>query len=269
MNDRQGSFVEGLTPQDFQASIHNRALSIQSVRRVVGPNRVLILLDASGSMTSNGAKWVPTINMAKRLAETIPESSPVALVLFSTETYLIVNFDESRATLTDRINALPRVDWRKLKQQRTALLDALKYSVSLLGTTLHGDAIVIISDGDDNASMENEVQLQETLLTSETRVFGLIPGPSWPPSRVASAHGRLIKEVVQITGGEVFDIDPFRKDLPITLLDHMSEYYSIVVRLGQPLWRASDWRLTVQQRAEKLKLTTLAYLPAIDGYIDE
>src|SRR5512139_2493676 len=62
--DEQGSIVKGLTAGNFRGKFRGKPVQINSVKFDSGPRRVVILLDASGSMVTS-PKWA----LARALAQ--------------------------------------------------------------------------------------------------------------------------------------------------------------------------------------------------------
>jgi hypothetical protein len=65
VEDARGLQIQGLTPADFQAKVHGRSIKILSIALDDRPHRVVILLDASGSIAS---EWERVITPASALA---------------------------------------------------------------------------------------------------------------------------------------------------------------------------------------------------------
>src|ERR1700722_12840653 len=61
----KGETVTGLTPENFKASFHRKAVKIVSVTQDEAPRRVMIVLDSSRSMMSQRHEWQGYVKVAR------------------------------------------------------------------------------------------------------------------------------------------------------------------------------------------------------------
>ena len=81
VTDREGSPVRDLTPADFRAELRGQAVKILSVLPDNRPHRIVILLDASGSMRGQtGRRWVTTVAAVQELVQSDTENSFLCIV---------------------------------------------------------------------------------------------------------------------------------------------------------------------------------------------
>jgi hypothetical protein len=196
-----GKPVEGLSAQNFQGKLHGRALGIESAARDSGPRRIVLVLDVSGSMdVFRGIE----ILAARRFLWADPRSS-AALITFSSQVDDKIDFAKGRGMISDKLAGLETpVNIRGLR--RTALRDALDAALDLLRPVQFGDAIFLVSDGDDNASQMNRRDFTAHLLDAGARLFAFVPVSEL--SRFRPADDKVedgvewVRQLVTASGGD-------------------------------------------------------------------
>jgi von Willebrand factor type A domain len=130
MTDR-GQMVTGLTEKNFSASMHHQPVKILSVAPDEAPRRVVIVLDASGSMIGELPFWQLYLEVARDLVATMPLDTSAGLVVFSPNVLNTIPLTNSRSNLQQEltslqsgISALPKAP------RNTALWDALAAAAS-------------------------------------------------------------------------------------------------------------------------------------------
>jgi hypothetical protein len=162
-------FVDGLTSKNFTAKVQGKEVKIVSLVRDSGPRRIVIVLDASGSMED---VWKLEETAAQGLIESDPRNS-FALIVFGSQVLRTIDFSQNRAAITDALPSLQPPERHQLR--KTALLDALASSIELLRPPGFGDAIYLVSDGQDNDSQLGISQFRNRLMASGVRLFALMP----------------------------------------------------------------------------------------------
>jgi len=119
--------IEGLSTQNFRGKVRGHTVKIVSVNRDSGPRRIVIVLDASGSMRD---VWRLEISAAEGLLNTDKDSS-FALLTFSTQIDQRIDFTPDRKKLLDLLAGLEG-STNGSPKGRTALRDALAGSLDLL-----------------------------------------------------------------------------------------------------------------------------------------
>jgi hypothetical protein len=101
VRDLKGEFVPGLEASSFQAKVAGHEASITSEGVFAESNRVILVLDASGSMSSGDEeRWNATKNFAEKIVAFAPPTSRLALLIFNTKTIVKLGFDHSSATFS-------------------------------------------------------------------------------------------------------------------------------------------------------------------------
>jgi hypothetical protein len=209
VEDAKGIAIQPLTPADFEAKLRDAPAKILSIVPDERPHRIVILLDASGSMT---ARWSRVLAPASALAETSLPNAELALLIFGTNIYEQIDFSEGQRIVAKRLRQLS-MDSKaaeKLVHGKTALYDSLIAGLQLLGTPTSADILYVISDGGDNASRAHLEEVTRRLSSSGVRLFvSLMAGGLGYRSRTPEEdRGPAdLNEMVMKTGGEL--ITPF------------------------------------------------------------
>ena len=125
VRDRTGKLVGDLNRSSFRASLHGRQIGISSAKVRTGPRRLVLLLDASGSVNKENHKLDIARLIAGNLLLKAPAQLQPALVIFSDHILDTVDFSRPPSEIVLRLARLEE------GRGRTALLDALVYSAKL------------------------------------------------------------------------------------------------------------------------------------------
>ncbi|MGH9482927.1 MAG: vWA domain-containing protein [Terriglobales bacterium] len=148
------------------------------------PARVLLMIDASGSM-NYGHRWPAARDEVRALLAAAPAGVEVGLAAFNDE----VRFVTGLAPPPDLMAPVDR-EFARRPRGGSAIYDAIAAALPNRGSSLlrAGDAIVVLSDGDDNASRFTLQQIVTLVQRSGLRVF-LLGNPDNP--RAESAAQRI------------------------------------------------------------------------------
>jgi hypothetical protein len=154
--DANGRVIHGLSPSDFSAKVHGRDARIISISLDKRPHRIVILLDASGSMggPKNARAWDLAGEIASQVAEANLQNAPMALIIFSHKVLEQVDFAQGAPAVRQRLKEI-RADASYVKKNvrgDTTIFDAMMTATSLLDIFNSADSIYLISDGEDNQS---------------------------------------------------------------------------------------------------------------------
>jgi hypothetical protein len=165
---QDGNLVWGLQARDFKAQLGRQSVEIVSATDDTDEHRVVIVLDASGSMSD---KWKPAVTLAESLLKSTPRSA-FALLTFSNQIGERVGFNQGKGAVAAKLARLENSP----PSGKTALFDALHEALVLLTPPQLGDAIYVISDGGwDNRSRLTESKVKEELVASRVRLFAFVP----------------------------------------------------------------------------------------------
>jgi hypothetical protein len=167
-----------LQSADIQGKINGKPVQILGVTKPTNAERVVIVLDASGSMSS---VWQRALEFAVEIVKESPSSTEFALVIFADNELRTVEFGKTGPEFITEIKSFKNVK----PYGHTALRDAIWEAVSMFQPNQDGDTIVVISDGEDNQSKVSKRRLQEAMWSRRIRVmFAQIVDHVVPPGEV-------------------------------------------------------------------------------------
>jgi len=197
VTDPYGRYVSGLDKKAFTITDNNKEQEISFFSDSDAPISVGILFDVSGSM--NGEK----INKARKALERfISTSHPM-------DEYFLIAFNSRAQLLLDRTrNGEAVLDKLTLVKPRenTALYDAVYLGVERVTRGSHQKrALLIISDGQDNASRYNFGEVRRLMKESDvvTYAVGIIDRGD-AGSAVGMQGQAFLDELSSVTGGKSF-----------------------------------------------------------------
>src|SRR4029077_6548521 len=100
--------VRDLETENFKASIHGTPLKIISVTPELKPRRIMIVLDASGSMIGSGY-WATYLQVAAKLVEDQPGGTLIGLIVFSKQVNRVTTLTNDRDKLQNELRSLQDV----------------------------------------------------------------------------------------------------------------------------------------------------------------
>jgi hypothetical protein len=153
-----------LQSADLQGKINGKPLQIVGVTKPTNAERVVIVLDASGSMRN---VWQRTLEFAVEIVHGSPSSTQFALVIFADNELRTVEFGEKGPEFITEIMRFKNVK----PASRTRLRDAIWKAVSMFQPDRVGDTIVVVSDGEDNQSKVSPRRLREAMWSRGIRVM--------------------------------------------------------------------------------------------------
>lgn len=196
VTDRKGNFVDGLAKENFRIFENGRQETISMFGRQDLPVAVGLVVDHSASMG-------PKLAEVSAAAEAFARSSNPQDHLF------VVNFNEL-VTLTLPA-ALPFTsDERELRSAlagtgangQTALYDAVIDALRHLSlSSLNRHALILVTDGGDNASRHTQAQMLDAARMSSAQIYciAIYNGEEDP-----DASPRVLRKLAKATGGEAY-----------------------------------------------------------------
>lgn len=273
--DKQGNLVRGLTAAGFRGEFRGQPVKVLSLDRTTGSRRIVILLDASASMTDSRRKWDIASRAVADLVEAAPPASTLALIVFGSKIVAKAGPTQDRRVVTDQLAALGP-DYKAPEGLRhTGLVDAMVEGVGPMPPAEVGDSMYVIGDGGENASRTRYGDMERQLFVSGIRLyaFGLfdprvepwvpLPRPLFSPP----PNYRLQATAARTGGGwidvEVFAVDERLKELGVAtrqLYEQMGDFYRLEVELPQGSDKPRDWKLeVVDSRGKRRKDLEVVY----------
>jgi hypothetical protein len=199
--------VTGLVAADFHAQYRGKTVQIVSLLNDKQSHRILILLDASGSMAGTfDEKWKGAVFVAEQLAEANLPDTSLALYIFGEQAGEQIEFSADNRRVLDRLREI-QSDKKYMKKHvagQTPLRDTMLDSLKLFGSPRAGDEIFAITDGMDNESRIRESALLHTLLASDVRVFFGIVRDEKVEASAGMPFLEWFQNFAETTGGGVF-----------------------------------------------------------------
>jgi Ca-activated chloride channel family protein len=258
--DKEGRPVDGLKQEHFQIFEDKVQQAIKTFRHEDIPLSLGLVIDNSGSMR-NKRERVNSSALAF-----VRESNP------EDETF-IVNFDDSAyleqeftSSIGDLIDALENIDARG----ETALYDALYLAADKVTKDGKKDkkTILLITDGEDNASKYGINKVIEALRQSKVTVYavGLLEEDDQRGGLFKKAPSKKAKEdlirFAEITGGQAYfpknldEVEELVKHIAHDIRNHYTITYTPTNRNLDGTWREVTVKLTPPKNTPKLTLHT-------------
>jgi hypothetical protein len=270
VTDPVGKPVLGLTANDFVGRFQGRPVAILSASIDTSPRRIVLLLDASGSMLESRTKiWEAALTIARDLVESLPPEPSIAFLVFSSQVEWKADLTQDRRPILEEIYDLEsgKKALKKRVRRTTALWDSVLQALRLFGTPRIGDTIYAITDGGDNQSRADVGKVGKALLNAGVRFFAVLPPFSdlSRPSEEQSGPGNL-RELTAMTGG--FFLAPYtnrigddaklvgsaqlRVELDL-LYSWTFQFYRLEIQPTQPNDKIRDWKLALVDRTQGVK----------------
>jgi Ca-activated chloride channel family protein len=160
------TYIEGLTAAEFQLSENGERQVVTTLTRERRPVSICFVIDASGSMERGMRKEIAR-QAARRIAGQLQPGDEIAILLFAGAV-------EERLPWTRIADVTDRAWSGWATQGMTALNDGMKAGLELIDQARNPrHAIVLLTDGFENASRESTSSIVKTRRQSETTVYGI------------------------------------------------------------------------------------------------
>lgn len=199
--DKSGHLVTNLPRSAFQVYENGVQQDIKIFRREDVPVSMGLIIDNSGSMRDKRQK---VKDASLTLVKASNPQDEVFVVNFNDEAFL--DTKDFTSDIHEMEEALSKIDSRG----GTAMRDAIRMSIDHIKEKAHKDkrVLVVVTDGNDNASMISLENLVKSAQQSEVLIYtiGLLGEEE---HREAKRAERALKALAQATGGESY----FPKDV--------------------------------------------------------
>lgn len=209
--DAQSLSLQNISINDLDAKVHGQPVKMISLASDLRPHRVVLILDASGSMgisVHEPPSWNLELSLAQHFFEMNRQRSRVALLFFNDRVNEVVDFSQGNSAVADRLWQVAQDrEYRKNRVKgKTALRDAIFEGVELLDHPTSADAVYVLTDGGDNASIHSTSDLLQRLAVTSVRVFAILVyqdrgASSRPPEEVSGPNE--LSDIAQKSGGEI------------------------------------------------------------------
>jgi Ca-activated chloride channel family protein len=197
VTDYYGRYVSGLTKEAFTIYDDKEQQEITFFSDADAPVSIGILFDVSGSMS--GEKILKARNALERFINTSHPRDEYYLIAFNKRAQLLMDRTRDGEAV---LNKLTLVE----PKNNTALYDACYLGVERVTRGTHQKkALLIISDGQDNASRYNFKEVRRLMKESDVVIYsvGIMDGRD--ASSVEGLQGQaFLDELSGVTGGKSF-----------------------------------------------------------------
>ncbi len=198
--------VLNLHPQDFTLYEDGLQQQIRYFLHEDGPISVALVLDCSASMKNKIEYEYQALHEFFSNANADDE---YFAVIVSNKPRLIAGSADSLGTLQDRLASSP-------PKGRTALFDAIYLAIAQLRTArYHRRALLIISDGGDNASRYTRSEIQKVIAEADVLTYAIGIFDEEPIPLLKSIEERMgrnwLSELTDASGGRTIAADDRRR----------------------------------------------------------
>lgn len=175
LRDARGELIHSYSAGDLEVKLNGNAQHLERIQRETRSRRMVVLLDASGSMKERGREilWRRAIASAQFLTGLSERRTHLALLIFNKEIVEEIGFSDDNAAIAKRLNELAQ-DQEFLNREvqgTTHLYDAMNRALQLLGQPTSADVLFLVSDAGENGSHLHFADIRRKLLQTGVRVF--------------------------------------------------------------------------------------------------
>jgi Ca-activated chloride channel family protein len=197
VTDLYGRYVSGLTKNAFTVTDNGQEQELTFFSDSDAPASIGILFDVSGSMS--GDKIAKARNALMRFINTSHPSDEYFLIAFNNKAQLLLDRSRDGDAVLQKLTLVqPR--------HNTALYDAVYLGLERVSRGTHQKkALIIISDGQDNASRYNFGEVKRLVKESDIVNYGVgIMSSGDLGSQLGMQGQAFLEELTSVTGGKAF-----------------------------------------------------------------
>lgn len=174
--DAQNLPLQNISVRDLEAKIHGKPIKIVSLSPDPRSHRVVLLLDASGSMgstTGESPLFALGLGLARHFFEVNRQGAHIALLIFNKKVIETLDFTRGNSAVGDRRQQITSDhDYLKANVKgTTGPRDAILEGLQLLDHPSSADALYLLTDGGDNASKRSAADVTKRLALTSARLF--------------------------------------------------------------------------------------------------
>jgi len=178
LRDKENLPIENVSVADIEAKVRGKPVKMLSLAPDLRPHRVVVIVDASGSMGSTAAEpplFALEFALAWHFFEVNRQTSQIALLVFNSHVTEVVDFAQGNSAVGDKLQQISSDhSYAKNVKGKTALRDTILAGLQLLRHPTSADALYVLTDGGDNASERNSADVTQRLAASSVRLFGVL-----------------------------------------------------------------------------------------------
>lgn len=242
VTDTRGRLVTDLLQDEFRVQEDGVPQDISLFAKDPQPIALSLLVDSSVSMDE---KLAVAQEAAIGFSRTLRPRDVAQVIDFNSDIRI-------RQTFTDDVRALERAIRAIRTGGSTSLYTALYVALAELrrvrtesGGDLRRQAIVVLSDGEDNTSLQTYDDIAETVKQSGVMIYavGLREKETTPGVRRFNQGDFALRSLTQMTGGRVFYVDDVRQlpEVYLQVADELANQYFLGYNTKN-LKRDGAWR---------------------------
>jgi Ca-activated chloride channel family protein len=190
--DHSGQYVQGLSRDSFQVFEDGKLQQITNFEADSGKLSCAILLDTTGSMS----EALPRVkNSIMKLIDVLENGDAVAIYTFDQRLVVRQDFTTDKA-------AAKRAVLRTRAEGQTALFDALSEVAQEISKRPGKKALVVFSDGDDNASALNANAAVTRAKKAGIPLYAIAEGEATRSKELR----KLLEDLSKRTGGTSYEV---------------------------------------------------------------
>ncbi len=198
--DRDGFPVSGLTSERVRAKFNGKAVRAAGLRESSTAPKVGIVLDLSARRANAANPAVKdAVDAARLLVRGLGAKHSITLVTAGESPQRIGPSPPGNDEVASYLNNVKPVE-----SSRTALFDATAEAIRALAPAGFADSLVVVTDGDDNASRLKSSDVEELARKSGIRVFSILlfSMPSGAGQAASLDRGQqLLRSLAEESGG--------------------------------------------------------------------
>lgn len=206
VKNKHGAYVTGLVKSDFHVFEDGRPQPILHFEAVDTPVTIGLIVDDSGSMRAKR----PAVIMA---------GLAFARESNRQDEFFVVNFNDSvrpglppGMNFSDNLQTLRAALYMGRPEGKTALYDAIGFGLRHLRKGMQPKkALIVVSDGGDNASTAPESGILALIRASEATIYTVGLFTEDDPDR----NPRALQKIAHLSGGEYFNPQTASEVLPV------------------------------------------------------
>ena len=211
MRNAQGELAHDYSPKDVTVKIDGIPVAVDEIHGEQRLRRIVIVLDASGSMKDS---WRHAVSSGSIVASLAEGHARLALLIFNDKVVEQIGFDRGNSAVEERLKDLQNNgEFAKTSVHGgSAINDAIASAIVLLVDPTTADSIYVVSDGHDNKSHTDQWDIKQKLSASGIRVFADVLRQWNGSGRVYQSEllgtGPDFQDLAQLTGGASIQADP-------------------------------------------------------------
>jgi hypothetical protein len=210
LRDQQNLPMQNVSVSDLAAKVRGKSIKILSLAPDTRPHRLVLILDASGSMGSKADEspvFALEFALARHFFDVNRQRSEMALVIFNRDVTETIDFAQGTSAVGDKLQQISS-DHNYVKTNvkgRTALRDAIVAGLQLLRHPSSADALYVLTDGGDNASKHSAADLTQRLAVTRVRLFAILLRQDFRNSIRApdESDPDELSKIAEKSGGEI------------------------------------------------------------------